>query len=153
MLSQCNRLPCNLHQSWNWGKTLVSWSHSFTYLSDYVWREQLVTLYPLMALQIYILLVFPNHLDPCLPGVIRFSCLKIACNLKLAGHRAKQSEIWDACNSKVAVCRGKRIEIWNSAVVIISIWDTFDLLVFNATWDPSVHFLKIATNTKTASLG
>ncbi len=28
-------------------------------------------------------------------GVIRCTCLKVACNSKMAGHRAKRSEIWD----------------------------------------------------------
>ncbi len=44
-------------------------------------------------------------------GFIQCSCLKMACNSKIAG------------------CRMKRSEIWESWVVVVCIWGTFDLLV------------------------
>ncbi len=39
-----------------------------------------------------------------------------------------------ACNSNTPSCRVERIESWDSAVVVICIWGTFNLSVFQVIW-------------------
>ncbi len=75
--------------------------------------------------------------------------------LKMAGHRAKRSEIWDwgmlvtrslhdhfgsfgaclnmACISKTAGFGAKRSGIWDSGILVAHIWGIFDLVGFKVT--------------------
>ena len=79
-----------------------------------------------------ILVTYMGYIWPCRVqghfGVIRYTCLKMTCISKTAGHRAKRTEIWD------------------SGILVVHIWGIFDLVGFKVIW---CNCLKIAWISKT----
>ncbi len=105
------------------------------------------------------------------------TCPKMTCNSKMAGRRVKQNGIWDSrscamfmgylwpfsvqggfevirctclkipCNLKMAGYRVNGLK-FGTQVDLVSIWGTFDLLVFKVILGHSVHFISKWTVTE-----
>ncbi len=69
-------------------------------------------------------------------GLIRRTCLKMACNSKTAGRKSK----WLVTQKRLAVKQNGVKFVTQGGVFFICIWGTFELLVFKVIWDHSVHF-------------